>query len=578
MSRHIEKPIWLNTQRTGILALLFLVALVPRLYSAQTVGWDWFGQGTFTAINFDEANTCRAWLDAANYSPLVGAQTVTISTLLGNPPPAGASGNYGQAKAYCLGSKHMRVARSFSAVLGALTVVAISMIALLLSPANPNIAWSAGLLLAFSGFHATQSHMATVDATMTFYLYLFILAMVIAVSRRALLPMLLSFALLVPAVFSKHFWPMPFFAYLAFVPQKSWRWFMGRTEARHVIVVTCAALIMAAFAFNTGFKATGWYPMLALFYLFVPWRKLNHWTIPLFLALPWLTNWLAGLNLYYILEYTSGRMSSNFGSWFGSIGWNKFARNFLNFPVVLIVGIGLPAALLIPRGIRQVVTDEKNIRLWLCFLPVLVFAAYMLLIVPRTTYRHYLPLIPAAALLAAYGLWSLRIARNRLFLTLFFTWPLLLLIDFEQDFHQDTRRQAIAWYEQHPNARIFTTFYANPPPNLKSRPILFKEEYALGDDKKVLLGQFLVLSENWYDTAFANELNGPLIENPEHLIKTRPQYVYLYRDILSDSHPNLELVSEFNVQNFMPELVLHKMFYGTFQKFVGDLKIYKITR
>ena len=97
------------------------------------------------------------------------------------------------------------------------------------------------------------------------------------------------------------------------------------------------------------------------------------------------------------------------------------------------------------------------------------------------------------------------------------------------------------------------------------------------EDQKLLLGQFLVLSENWYDTAFANELNGPLIKNPERLIKTRPLKVYLYREILSGSHPNLELVSEFNVQNFMPELILHKKFYGTFQKFVGDIKIYKIT-
>ena len=468
MSRSTPQGNWLNIRRAGILALLFLVGLLPRLYSAQTVGWDWFGQGTFTAVNFDEANSCRSWLDTADYSALVGAQTVTIASLLGNHPPGGAIGNYGQAKAYCLGSEHMRVARSFSAVMGALTIVALALIALVLSPSRPHIAWSAGLLLALSGFHATQSHMATVDASMTFYLYLFLLSMVIAVSRRALPPLLLSFALLIPAVFSKRFWPMPLFAYLAFIPQHSWRWFMGRTDTRHVVIAACAALVMAAFAFNTGFKATGWYPILALFYLFVPWRKLNYWTIPLFLALPWLTMWLAGLNVVYVEQFTSGQMSTQFGSGFGSIGWHKFARNFVNFPAVLIVGIGLPAALLIPRGIQKMVNDERNIRLWLCFLPVLVFAAYMLFIAPRTTYRHYLPLIPAAALLAAYGLWSLRIARNRLFLTLFFTWPLLLLIDFEQDFHQDTRRQAISWYEKHPNARIFTTFYANPPPYLKS--------------------------------------------------------------------------------------------------------------
>jgi len=61
-------------------------------------------------------------------------------------------------------------------------------------------------------------------------------------------------------------------------------------------------------------------------------------------------------------------------------------------------------------------------------------------------------------------------------------------------------------------------------------------------------------------------------------VQDRPEYVYLYRNILSDSHPNLELASEFNVQNLMPEIILHKQFHGTFQNFFGDIKIYKITQ
>ncbi len=137
MSRSFEQTPWFSPARIAILAALFLVALLPRLYSAQTVGWDWYGPGSFTVINFDEANTCRAWLDTAKYSPLVGAQTVAISSLLGNPPPAGTAGNYNRAKAYCLGEKHLRVARTFSAVLGALTVVALGIIALILSPTGP---------------------------------------------------------------------------------------------------------------------------------------------------------------------------------------------------------------------------------------------------------------------------------------------------------------------------------------------------------------------------------------------------------------------------------------------------------
>lgn len=559
-----------------MLVVIFLVALIPRLYSAQTVGWHWFDQGGFTPINFDEANSCRAWLDTNDYSSLLGAQTVTISSLLGNPPPPGVKGNYPRAKAYCLGANHMSVARSLSAVLGALTAVVLGMIALVLSPGRPQIAWSASLLLALSGFHATQSHMATVDAAMTFYLYLFLLAALLAVSRRGVLPAVISLLLLVPAVFSKRFWPMPLFAYLAFLPYNSWRWFAGNTNNRHVIVVVIAALATAALAFNTDFQAAGWYPWLALFYLFVPWRKLNPWTIPLFLAIPWLITWIALSDTFYIRAFTAGWPTSTFGSGFGSIGWNKIPRNLLNFPVVLILGLGLPAAILLPIGIRYVINDRKNSRLWLCFLPVLVFAAYMLLIAPRTTYRHYLPLIPMAALLAAYGLWSLRIARNRLFLVLFFTWPALLLMDFERDFQQDPRRKIASWYEQRPDSRIFISYYASPPPGLNSAPILFQPEYALAEDKKLLLGQYLVLSENWYDTAFPQELNGPYVDNLERLIKTRPAWAQLYRQILAGNHPNLKLVEEFNVQNFMPELVLHKKYYGTFQKFVGDLKVYQI--
>ncbi len=579
MPHNVEQEPWLNPKRIAILAALFLIALIPRLYSAQTVGWDWFGPGSFTAINFDEANTCRTWLGTGEYSTKIGEQTVAVASLLGDPPPASVAGDYRRAKAYCLGEKHMRVARSYSAVLGALSVVALGIIALMLSPGRPYVAWSAALLLALSGFHATQSHMATVDAAMTFYLYTFIAAMMIAVTRRRALPVLVSLVLLIPAVFSKKIWPMPLFAYLAFLPGKNWRWIVGDTDSRNVVVVICAALVMAALAFNTGFQATNWYPLLALFYIFVPWRKLSYWTIPLFIALPWATLWLSQLDVAFFQRYTSGELTyRSLGSGFGSIGWNKIVRNILNLPVVLILGLGLPAALLIPRGIAYVINDTKNTRLWLCLLPVLVFAAYMFFIAPRTTYRHYLPLIPAAALLASYGLWSLRIAHNRLILILFFIWPALLLVDFEQDFHQDPRRRIVAWYDDNTQARIFTTYYVSPPPNLSPGPILFKPEYVLNEPQKLKMGHFLVLSENWYDTAFAQELNGPFVTDLSRLVKTKPQYARLYREILAGEHPDLQLERAYDVENFMPELVLHKRFYGTFQKFVGDLKVFRIVQ
>lgn len=569
----------LSRRHLALLLGIFLVALLPRLYSAQTVGWHWYGEGSFTPINFDEANTCRMWLKAAReYSPLVGAQTVTINSLLGHPPPANAEGNYNVAKAYCLSAPHMTVARSFSAVLGAATAVLLCLIALTLSPQRPQIAWTAGLLLALSGFHATQSHMATVDVAMTFYVYLFILSAMLAVGSRKALAISLCLLLMLPAIFAKKIWPFPLLALLAFLPASTWRSFLGDMSNQRFAGVVISALIMAAFAFNTGFQSLGWYPLLGLFYLAVPWRSINPWTAPLYLALPWLAWWMAQTDISFIQRFTSGYLNGKFGSGFGAIGWNKLDRNLINLPILLIVGLGLPAALLIPRGARQMIRDEHNERLWLCLLPILAWAAYMLFIAPKTTYRHYLPLIPAAALLAAQGYWSFKWARNKLVLGVFILWPALLLLDFELDFHQDTRRQAAKWYQQHPGARVFTNFYVSPPPFHQPPPVLFKEEYAMGNAETLKQGSYLILSENWYETAQAQELNGFRVNNLERLVKTTPERAALYRQILAGQHPNLTLAQEYTVANFMPELLLHKAYYGTFQKFLGDLKIYRISK
>jgi hypothetical protein len=562
---------------TALVLALFLLALLPRLYSALTVGSDWYGPGSYTVINFDEVNACRAWLDAEDgYSRLLGAQTVTLASLLGTPPPADAVGNYRLAKAYCLQPGHMRVARSLSAVMGAATVAILAVMGLILAPSRPQVGLAAGLLLALSGFHAIQSHMATVDVAMTFYTYGFILGLMLLAGSRRRWGLALSTVFLLPALYAKRLWPFPLLGYLAFIPTSTWHWLTGRMRPRDLALVSVAALVAAALAFNTGFQAQGWLPLLGLFYLFVPWRRLNPWTVPLFVALPWGLWGITLMDEYFVRAYTSGWPTGRFGAHFGAIGWNKIDRNLLNLPLVVIVGIGLPAAVLIPMGIKRASGDRRNLRLWLCFLPVIAWALYMLLIAPRTTYRHYLPLFPLACLLAAYGLYAVRLARNRLFLLAFFLWPALLQLDMQLDFHRDTRQQAVEWYRAHPGARVFATFFAAPPPDHRPPYQLFREEYAMGEAAALQQGDYLVLSENWYETAQRQELNGLRTWHLDRLVKTTPEKALLYRQILAGEHPNLALEREYRVQNFMPELVLHKGFYGTFQKFLGDLRIYRI--
>lgn len=156
---------------------------------------------------------------------------------------------------------------------------------------------------------------------------------------------------------------------------------------------------------------------------------------------------------------------------------------------------------------------------------------------------------------------------------LFFLWPALLAFDLVGDYHQDPRIELRQWYQKHPDARVFFSYYVNPPPGNNR---LFEPEYAAGDAAVLRQATHLILSENWYDTAFANELNGPLTDDPSRLIKTTPERVHFYRDALAGRQPYLAQEQIIAVSNFMPELLLHRHFYGTFQLFVGDLAIFRV--
>ena len=556
-----------------LLVALFLLALLPRLYSAQSVGWDWDYPGSFTLINFDEAGSCRAALAGFDYSPFVGQQTIGLARLLGIGPSPEIIGDATRVKAYCHGQGHILVARSFSAVCGALTVVLTCLISLMLLPSRPEVAWTAGGLLALSGFHISQSQMATVDAASVFFIYAFLALMVYAVSRQRRWALWASPLLLVTAVLAK-FWVFAVLAYLVLLSGRLWRYLShGMSPARCVLLVLSTALLFALLT-NSDFQRAQYYPVLALWYLVIPWRRIHPPMAAVWLLLPVLAYWLCQLPI--VAAYTTGGMTSAFGSGYAAIGWNKLLRNLVNVTVVLIVGLGLPACLLLPAGVRALLRGDVGGRAWWCLAPVLAFALFMAFVSPVTYYRHYLPLLPAAAILAACGLFATRWGHRRWFILLFFMWPLLLAIDLVGDFHRDPRIQLRGWFERHPQARVFVSYYVSPPGQAAGNTRLFAPEDAFGDAAALKRGQYLILSENWYDTAFANELNGPRVQDLGRLVKTRPEYARFYRDALAAKNPHLQLEETIPVRNFMPELLVHQQLYGTFQLFVGDLQIFRV--
>lgn len=562
-----------NRRNAIYLAALFFLALIPRLYSAHTVGYDWDYPGSFTLVNFDEAGSCRAALRGFEYSTFIGRQTIAISEFLGRTVPSSTVGDYAAVKAYCHSPAHIAVARTYSAVSGALTVVLIGIIALMLVPARPQVAWTASALLALSGFHISESHTGTVDAPSVFYIYLFLSVMIFAVRRGSVQAIIASPLFLLAALWSKY-WVFAIFAYLGVFPRRLWGYLGQGLSSIRVVVLVLATVILFALVSNAEFPLSTGFPVLGLYYLLVPWRSIRRLLVPLFLLMPAIAYLLSQVGI--VADYSTGAMESNFGTGYAAIGWNKWLRNLVNIPAVLIVGLGLPACLFIPAGIKAIVREGGAGKAWLCLSPVAVFALYMMFIAPVTYYRHYLALIPAAALLSAYGLWMTQWSRHRWFLLFFFVWPALLAVDMQADFQHDPRRALRQWYAEHAHDQVLVSYYVSPPPQSMAQSHFFRPEYAFGSGQLLKRADYLILSENWYDTAFANELNGPVTNAPARLIKTTPEYAAFYRETLMGNHPDLKVVQAIDVQNFMPELVVHKWFYGTFQMFVGDIKIYQV--
>ena len=565
-----------NARHWLILLAIFIIALVPRWYSSQTVGWGWDGPDSFTLINYDEGGSCRAALEGFDYSTFIGQQTIAVASALGAGVPEGTVGDYNAARSYCYDPAHLNVARGYSAVLGAATVVLVGVMGFLLAPALPAVGFTAAALLAVSGFHISESQSGTVDAPSVFFIYLFFLAVLLALRSRRL-ALWSTPLLLVPAVWTKY-WLFAFFAYACVVPQAAWHYVSQGFSARRLVLLVLALCILFGLLTNAAFQALpSWrFALLLPFYAVIPWQAIKRPMMLLWVMVPVFAWALTQVDLF--AAYTTGVMEERFGTGYAAIGWNKWLRNPMNVGWVLLVGMGLPALLCLPAGVRAMMADRAHVRSWLVLLPVLVFALFMAFLAPVTYYRHYLALLPAALLLASLGYWQYRFAAKPFALAVFFLWPVALSVDLVGDYHQDPRQTLRHWYQESQPQRVYMAFYVAPPPAYAQSHALLQPEYAQGDAAQLRQAQYLVLSENWYDTAFPSELNGPYTSKLERLIKTKPEYARFYQQALAGEHPYLEPARRYTVSNFMPELMLHKALYGTFQMFVGDIVVLRITQ
>jgi len=521
----------------AFLALIFAAALAIRLYGAFQFNFGYDGPDSFQLVNFDEAGGCRALLGGRKYNKFVGYQILFIQKLMGEGPKPEHMGDP-QWRQFCHSRASIIVHRVYSAVTGALTVVLLGVLALLMWPDRPQIAWTASALLGLSNLHVAHSHFGTVDAPQLFFVELLIVALAYAIVRKRSWPLWISPLLLIAAVWTK-WYVFAVFAFLPVLPDLK----LGK---------------------NWQLYTMGLLGVLFLFFAVVRQEAIEA-VFKQFTNLSW------------------GVEKFKFGTGYGHIGtWRRWIRNAINLPVVHIVGIGLPAFIAAVYGLRKALKtrleNPAEWRLWLLQAPAVAYFFYMLLLAPPTYYRYYLPLFPTVVLLAAYGFWQSRWASNKLLLTLFLLYPALLTLDSEYNYSHDPRRELAGWLDATPkgrDSRLLTTYYVLGPSGMKAQS--FKPKLYQQYGAKYLRGaDFLILNESWYDTAFSSELNGPFGWNPEWAIKTTPVAARTYRRILAGEEPALELEKAFTLKHFTPEMLLHRWCYGSFPLFVSDLMIYRV--
>ena len=556
------------SQRRLLLLVILLLALLPRLYSAQHLGRDWYFPGSFTLVNFDEGGSCRAALKGFSYSPFVGWQTIALSTGFGHAPPPGARDSAGVARAYCHSPGHLLVARSYSALSGALTAVLLVLLAWQLFPQRPQIGVLAGLMLALCGWHISESHSGTVDAPSVMFIYTSLLAFARALRKGGAQRWAVALLLLIPALWTKY-WVFAALSLLALLPSSWAAALLQGFSARRMAVALLALVLLFAVVCNPALPADWRWALPPLLYGLLPWARMSPWGRGAALLLPWLAPLAMQVEIF--AAFTAGSLDGRFGSDYGAIGWNKWLRNAVNLPAVMTVGLGLPGLLLALLGVRSLWREAAFERVQLSLLPLLAFALYMLALAPVTYYRHYLPLIPIACLFVSVGAYSL--PRPWLLgLPLLLMWQALLAWDLVSDYHRDPRRRLPEWFAAEKPRFVLTSYYVNAPPVPGVTQRLFLPRLGAGSQPLQLADAYL-LSENWYDTAFANELNGPRVSNPLRLIKTTPHAVRFYRSLLADEHPLMQVQAILRPPSFMPELLLHRAYYGSFTLFVGDLVI-----
>ena len=506
-NRRFHKHAWI------ILAFIALAFRLPGL----VWGKDFYGHGSFCFLHFDEWSASRQILEytqtgkigRADYFYGFPTQILWTLRLFWGPLTE---------------IKILLISRLLSVIFGVADVLLTYGITRAIFKKRM-VAFLAGIFIALSPLHVTQSHYATPTISSTFWIYAAFMGCLSFQETRE-----------IPFLF--------------------------------IACISAAAAIAVKFGFIT---------LIPLFYLL--WKERHRWpgiaglSLFVFSFLIWNGNQTP---FRQINSITKLLLSDNFMMREHHRWLNPFVYGFdlipgLGLPIFVFAGIGLAA--LIKQGFYNPKRSSKNrVRLICLELPLFYYAAVLCgMTLPFA--RHILPLLPYLAMVAAYGfMWTVK---KRLFRR----WAMLLFVFVfayqafcvgwnEKRFVLDPFFLARAWVMDHTaeNEKVWfaiPNFYAQafPPKKLAG-------SYATAD--------YLLVSERMTMSFRRSSLtpltNHPALSEGYHL-KLLKDPLFL-RDVY-EGRNGFKPAAFFGSSEIFPEFWLYKRLFGSYVWRTGDWIIYR---
>jgi len=263
---------------------------------------------------------------------------------------------------------------------------------------------------------------------------------------------------------------------------------------------------------------------------------------------------------------------------------DHFRDNLITYPAGVLAGIGLPAfglavwasVKLLGRRLGELRKNAKAFWTPRTLIVLYVFA-YLLTefclrwYLDTTFIRRVNVFMPAVALLAAYALHRLK--AGGWWTVGVVVWSLGLALVGQSNHWFDNREEMVEWVakELPPPARVGITAYAFSK-NLRE---LKNVKYYLDDDF-----DYFILHESFYRRFTARSMTTPF-GTPEccweiHHCGSLARCEDI-RPMLMGESDNFRLLKTFRPRDYFPERLLYRHFFGYYETFVGDIRVYERT-